>query len=76
MLIEDYDERYATVLSWRYLRNRLGAAQEILLGCRPVGLDLIIFLKIARTGLFLVVSFFRAPHSTVSLIKNDPSLQY
>ena len=41
------------LFSWRYLRNRLGAAQEILLGSRPVGLDLVKFLKKRKEiGLF------------------------
>ena len=39
--------------SWRYQRNRLGAAQEILLVSRPVGLDLVKFLKKQKEiGLF------------------------
>ena len=41
MLIDDYDERYATLLvSWPYLRNHLGDAQ-----------------KYAQTGLFLFITF-------------------
>ena len=63
--------------SWRYQRNRLGAAQEILLVSRPVGLELVIFLKETKrnrpvrasshTRYFFSFLFFRAPHSTVSL---------
>ena len=63
--------------SWRYQRNRLGAAQEILLVSRPVGLELVIFLKETKrnrpvrasshTRYFFSFLFFRAPHSTVSM---------
>ena len=67
--------------SWRYQRNRLGAAQEILLVSRPVGLELVIFLKETKrnrpvrasshTRYFFSFLFFRAPHSTVSLNNNS-----